>query len=135
MLGNKKDKNPEISILTLKNSVLFPGTVVPLLIGREKSMRLIEEAIKNNSYIGVIAQTDPEMEEPGIQDLYTVGTLAKIIKFSKDSDGHYNVMIEGVKRFLVTEFKQEEPYFTAEVQNTPPEAEGIINPGGRGGGG
>lgn len=128
MLGNKKDKNPEISILTLKNSVLFPGTVVPLLIGREKSMRLIEEAIKNNSYIGVVAQTDPEMEEPGIQDLYTVGTLAKIIKFSKDSSGHYNVMIEGVKRFLVTEFKQEEPYFTAEVQNIPPEAEGIIDP-------
>ena len=125
MFGNKKEKEQEVSILTLKNSVLYPGTVVPLLIGRDKSMRLIEDAIKENTYIGVVAQRDLEDESPRAADLYTVGTLAKIIKFSKNSDGHYNVMIEGVQRFSVVEYIDEEPFFTAKIKSIPKEIEGI----------
>ena len=127
MFGNKKEKTAEISILTLKNSVLYPGTVVPLLIGRDKSMSLIEDAIKKNSYIGVISQKDANIETPGIEDLYTVGTLAKIIKFSKDSEGHYNIMIEGIKRFSILEFTEEEPFFRANVTGIPESAEGELD--------
>ena len=125
MFGNKKEKEQEVSILTLKNSVLYPGTVVPLLIGRDKSMKLIEDAIKKNTYIGVVAQRDLGDEAPRAADLYTVGTLAKIIKFSKNSDGHYNVMIEGVQRFSVVEYIDEEPFFTAKIKSIPKEIEGI----------
>jgi len=127
MFGSKKEKETEIPVLTLKNSVLYPGTVVPLLIGREKSMSLVEEAIKNNTYIGVVAQRDSSNEEPKAEDLYTVGTLAKIIKFSKNSEGHYNVMIEGIKRFSIVEYTSEEPYFMAAVKSIPAEVEGLVD--------
>lgn len=125
MLGNKDKKEVEISILTLKNSVLYPNTVVPLLIGREKSMKLVEDAIKKNTYIGVVAQKDFKDENPTSDDLYTVGTLAKIIKFSKNSEGHYNVMIEGIERFSVVNYLQEEPFFTANIKSIPKEVEGV----------
>jgi ATP-dependent Lon protease len=127
MLGNKKENEVEVSILTLKNSVLYPGTVVPLLIGRDKSMKLVEDAIKKNTYIGVVAQKDIDNEDPTAADLYTVGTLAKIIKFSKNSDGHYNVMIEGVERFTVERFTEEEPFFKASIKSVPMEVEGLID--------
>ena len=128
MFGSKKEKEVEVSILTLKNSVLYPGTVVPLLIGREKSMRLIEDAIKtSSSYIGVVAQKDLGDENPTEADLYTVGTLAKIIKFSKTSEGHYNVMLEGVERFSIENFTSEEPYFTATIKSIPKAVDGTAD--------
>ena len=119
MFGNKKSKNTILPILTLKNTVFFPNTVVPLLVGRTKSLKLIDDVIKSGSVLGVVAQMDGEVEEPSIGDLYKVGTLAKIIKFSKNSDGHYNVIIEGLERFEVAKFVDEEPYFTAEIETIP----------------
>ena len=115
MFGSKKTKKTVLPILTLKNTVFFPNTVVPLLVGREKSRRLIDDVIKSGTVLGVISQKDGTLEDPTRDDLYTVGTLAKIIKFSKNSDGHYNVIIEGLERFEVEDFVGEEPYFTAEV--------------------
>jgi len=126
-MEENNEKMADISILTLKNSVLFPGTVVPLLVGRPKSMKLVEDAIKNNSYIGVVAQKRLEDEDPTIADLHTVGTLAKIIKFSKNSDGNYNIMIEGIKRFTIVEYVDEEPFFTATVKGVKPEEEGPLD--------
>ena len=121
----KKDKFP---ILTLKNSVFFPGTVLPLLIGRDKSMRLIEEAIKKNTNIGIVGQRDVNIEEPTEADLFTVGTIAKIVKFSKTSEGHYNIIVEGMQRFEVTNFTQEEPYFEAEIKLVEPSEENENDP-------
>jgi ATP-dependent Lon protease len=126
MLGmKKKDKFP---ILTLKNSVFFPGTVLPLLIGRDKSMRLIEEAIKKNTNIGIVGQRDVNIEEPTEADLFTVGTIAKIVKFSKTSEGHYNIIVEGMQRFEATSFTQEDPYFEAEIKLVEPSEENENDP-------
>ena len=84
MFGSKKSKNTVLPILTLKNTVFFPNTVVPLLVGRTKSLNLIDDVIKSGTVLGVVAQKDGEKESPTQEDLYKVGTLAKIIKFSKN---------------------------------------------------
>ena len=96
--------------------MFFPNTVVPLLVGRTKSLNLIDDVIKSGSVLGVVAQKEDAVENPTKEELYNVGTLAKIIKFSKNSDGHYNVIIEGLERFEIENWRDEEPYFTAEVK-------------------
>ena len=116
MFGTKKGKDNFIPILPLKNAVFFPGTVMPLLIGREKSLKLINAVIKTGTDFGVVAQRDVAVEEPIDLDLYKVGTIAKIIKFSKTSDGNYNVIIEGTRRFEYSEMNTSEPFFTADVE-------------------
>ena len=116
MFGTKKGKDNFIPILPLKNAVFFPGTVMPLLIGREKSLKLINAVIKTGTDFGVVAQKDVAVEEPIDLDLYKVGTIAKIIKFSKTSDGNYNVIIEGTRRFEYSEMNTSEPFFTADVE-------------------
>ena len=108
-----------LPILTLKNTVFFPNTVIPLLVGREKSLKLIEHAISTGSQIGIVAQKDATNENPDPDDFYTTGTLARIIKFSKNSDGHYNVIIEGISRFDMGEVKTSEPFYTAEIVQPP----------------
>jgi len=116
LFGTKKGKDNFIPILPLKNAVFFPGTVMPLLIGREKSLKLINAVIKTGTDFGVVAQKDVAVEEPIDLDLYKVGTIAKIIKFSKTSDGNYNVIIEGTRRFEYSEMNTSEPFFTADVE-------------------
>jgi len=116
LFGINKGKDNLIPILPLKNAVFFPGTVMPLLIGREKSLKLINAVIKTGTEFGVVAQKDVEVEEPIDLDLYKVGTLAKIIKFSKTSDGNYNVIIEGIRRIEYSEMNTSEPFFTAAVE-------------------
>tara|TARA_Y100001938_G_scaffold72662_1_gene100812 strand:- start:590 stop:2917 length:2328 start_codon:yes stop_codon:yes gene_type:complete len=111
-----------LPILTLKNTVFFPNTVIPLLVGREKSLKLIEHAISTGSQIGIVAQKEATNENPGPEDFYTTGTLARIIKFSKNTEGHYNVIIEGISRFEMGEIKTSEPFYTAEVLQ-PPESD------------
>jgi ATP-dependent Lon protease len=110
-----KNKKLILPILTVKNTVFFPGTVMPLLVGREKSLNLIDEVIKTGSPFGIVAQKDASNEDPKADDVFRVGTIAKIIKFSKNSDGNYNVIIEGLERFEFEKLEQEEPFFTAEV--------------------
>ena len=88
-----------LPILTLKNTVFFPNTVIPLLVGREKSLKLIEHVISSGCQLGVVAQKEATNENPDPDDFYTTGTLARIIKFSKNQEGHYNVIIEGISRF------------------------------------
>ena len=112
------DENvPEVlPILPLRNSVLYPGVVIPITVGRSKSMQLVKEYYKKRKPIGVVAQKDANVEEPGIADLYPVGTVAQILKTFQMPDGNMTVIIQGKRRFEIVELQQLEPYFIASVQ-------------------
>lgn len=105
----------ELPILTLRNMVLFPGVVVPITAGREKTIRLIEYAKKNKTMIGVIAQKEEEVDNPVPSDLFEVGTVAKIIKTVKLPNGNYTVLLQGQRRFKTTNYTQLSPFFKATV--------------------
>lgn len=104
-----------LPILPLRNTVLFPGVVLPITVGRDKSIKLVKEAYDGKKMIGVVSQTDPNNENPGAKDLYTVGTLAKIVKYLRIPDGTITIIIQGKRRFEVEEWVSEDPYFTAKV--------------------
>jgi ATP-dependent Lon protease len=105
----------EISILPIKNTVLFPGVVIPITVTRQKSIKLIKKAYQGNRIVGVIAQKNKQAEEPGIEDLYRFGTLARIIKMLVLPDGNTTIIIQGKNRFGIAEYVQEEPYLTARI--------------------
>lgn len=106
----------EIGILPVRNTVLFPGVIIPITVGRQKSIRLVKKAYKGDRTLGVIAQKNPKADEPGSADLYTVGTIAKIIKMLVLPDGNTTIIIQGKSRFNVTEFKKDEPYIVAKIE-------------------
>ncbi len=107
---------PEIlPILPLRNNVLFPGVVIPITIGRDKSIRLIEEAFATTKTIGVLSQVKSNIEDPGVGDFNRVGTVAQIIRKLKMPDGSTTIIIQGKRRFQLEEFVQEVPYFKAKV--------------------
>ncbi|MDP4586609.1 MAG: endopeptidase La [Flavobacteriales bacterium] len=111
-----KEKAPEnLPILPLRNTVLFPGVVIPITVGRDKSIRLINEAQKSDKIIGVVSQLDANIEEPNADDLNKVGTVASIIKMLKMPDGNTTVIIQGKKRFEWTEITQTEPFMRAQI--------------------
>ena len=112
----KSEKIPEtLPILPLRNTVLFPGVVIPITVGRDKSIKLIKDAYRAKKLIGVLAQKDAEVEEPTVKDLHEIGTVANIIKILQMPDGNTTVIIQGKKRFQLTELVQTEPYFIARV--------------------
>lgn len=104
-----------LPILPLRNMVMFPGVVMPINVGRDKSLRLIKEAFKNDKIIGTVAQSDPNTEDPKKEDLSRFGVVATILKILEMPDNSTTVIIQGKKRFAVKEFLSEEPYFTAYV--------------------
>lgn len=104
-----------LNILPLRNTVLFPGVIIPITVGRDKSIKLIKDVYKNERIIGVVAQKDPEIEDPGTEDLFDTGTVAYIIKLLQMPDGNNTVIIQGRNRFRINEMIQTEPYFTAKV--------------------
>ena len=106
----------ELPILPIKNTVLFPGVVIPITVGRKKSIRLVKKAYDGNRLIGVIAQKNNVDEEPKIADLYKIGTVAKILKMLVLPDGNTTIIIQGKQRYKVEKFVQEEPYITAVVK-------------------
>ena len=112
---NAEDVPEEVSILPLRNTVLFPGVVIPITVGRDKSIKLINEARNQEALIGVTAQKSTSVEDPGKDDLFTTGTLAKIVKLLKMPDGNVTVIIQGKRRFRVQEFTRENPYFQAKI--------------------
>lgn len=113
----KHDDLPsELSILPIKNTVLFPGVVIPITVGRQKSIRLVKKAYQGNRIIGVVAQRNPNAEEPSLEDLYRKGTVARIIKMLVLPDGNTTIIIQGKNRFEIKEFVQEEPFLTARVE-------------------
>ncbi len=110
-----EDLPEELSILPIKNTVLFPGVVIPITVTRQKSIRLIKKAYQGNRIIGVIAQKNKLAEEPGIEDLYRFGTVARIIKMLVLPDGNTTIIIQGKNRFAIKEYVQEEPFLTAKI--------------------
>jgi len=115
-----KEVTPEVlPILPLRNTVLFPGVVIPITVGRDKSIRLIQEANKGNKVIGVVAQRNPDLDEPAFDDLYMIGTQASIIRMLKMPDGNTTVILQGKKRFLIKGMVTAEPYFKAQVEEYP----------------
>jgi ATP-dependent Lon protease len=111
------EKIPEIlSILPLRNTVLFPGVVIPITVGRDKSINLIKDAYKGDKTIGVVTQKNDGIEDPQPEDLHNVGTVAQIIKMLRMPDGNTTVIIQGKKRFRIKEFTQNEPYYKAKTQ-------------------
>lgn len=108
-----------IPILPLRNTVLFPGVVIPITVGRDKSIRLIREANNKTKTIGVISQRDTSVEDPGADDLHPIGTLAKILKMLRMPDGNTTVIIQGRQRFEMREVVKTEPYLKAHLSPNP----------------
>jgi ATP-dependent Lon protease len=105
-----------IPILPLLNTVLFPGMVIPITVGRNKSIKLAQEYSRKNVPIGVITQKDNEVEYPTQEDIFSIGTLAKILKFLSMPDGSVTIIVQGIKKFELIELTQSEPYYMARVK-------------------
>jgi ATP-dependent Lon protease len=123
-----EDLPEELSILPIKNTVLFPGVVIPITVGRQKSIKLVKKAYQGNRIIGVIAQKNSQAEEPNIDDLYRNGTVARIIKMLVLPDGNTTIIIQGKNRFAIREFVKEEPFLTARIDLQP---EPLLNANGK----
>jgi len=131
---NKEEVPEVLPILPLRNTVLFPGVVIPITAGRDKSIQLIKEANKGNKIIGVVAQKNESIEDPTVNDIHKVGTVARILRMLKMPDGNTTVIIQGKKRFEVDTIVQEKPYIQATTKEFPedrsdekaPEFEAIV---------
>ena len=114
------DLPPIVSVLPLRNSVLFPGAIIPIDVGRPRSVKLIEEAIAHErAIIGIVTQKDPRVEEPGEDDVYRVGCAARILKVIKLAKDNYSVILQGVMRIRIEELVEEEPFIRARVTQIP----------------
>jgi ATP-dependent Lon protease len=111
----KSDVPELLPILPLRNTVIFPGVVIPITVGRKKSIQLINDVYKKNKILGTVAQIDGEIDEPEIKDLHRVGTVAQIIKILEMPDESTSIIIQGKKRFQVESIVSEEPYFVAKT--------------------
>jgi len=116
---NKEELPATLPILSLRNTVLFPGVVIPITAGRDKSIKLIDDANKGSKVIGVVSQKDEAIEDPKAGDIHNVGTVARILKVLKMPDGNTTVIIQGKKRFSVAEVITEDPYINAIVREVP----------------
>ena len=105
----------ELPLLPLRNTVLFPGVVIPITVGRDKSIKAIAESYKTDKLVGVLSQKDSNVEDPGISDLVLIGTVAKIIKLIKMPDGGTTAILQGKKRFSLQKVTAEEPYFKGQI--------------------
>ena len=106
----------ELPLLPLRNTVLFPGVVIPITVGRDKSIKAIAESYKTDKLVGVLAQKDSNVEDPGVDDLVSIGTVAKIVKLIKMPDGGTTAILQGKRRFSLLRVKSEDPYFIGEVK-------------------
>ena len=116
MKVNDSDLPDYLPILALRNAVLFPGSVYPITIGRDKSIRLIEDAEKNNTFIGAVPQNDLSVEDPTKEDLYQFGTVAKIVKTLEMPDGTITAILQGFKRFEINSIVEYNPYMLGNVR-------------------
>ncbi len=113
---NRENLPETLPILPLRNTVLFPGVVIPITAGRDKSINLIKDANNGAKVIGVVSQKDEAIENPGVQDINVLGTVARILRVLQMPDGNTTVIIQGKKRFEITEVITESPYMTATIQ-------------------
>ncbi|MDA1182731.1 MAG: endopeptidase La [Bacteroidetes bacterium] len=117
--SNKLIVPEELSVLTMRNTVLYPGVIFPITVGRDKSIRLIRDSNKKDKIIAVVAQKNPNVEDPSVDDLYSVGTLAQIIRMMRMPDGSSTVILQGKRRIKILEYTQTDPYFRAKVSPLP----------------
>jgi len=113
---NAEEIPDELPILPLRNTVLFPGVVIPITVGRDKSIKLIKDAYKGDKVLGVVAQKNDKVEDPNEEDLNQIGTIAHILKMLRMPDGNTTVIIQGKKRFKIKEITQKEPYLKAKIE-------------------
>ena len=117
-----RERLPEtLPVLPLRNTVLFPGVVIPITAGRDKSINLIRDANNGSKTIGVVSQKDESVENPGPEDINTVGTVARILRVLQMPDGNTTVIIQGKKRFKIDAVLTEKPYLTAKVSEAAEE--------------
>jgi len=114
--GDGTDIPDELPVIPLRNTVLFPGVVLPITVGRDKSIKAINDAYKADKLIGVVAQKDSNVEDPGIPDIENIGTVARIVKLIKMPDGGTTVIIQGRNRFKVKSILSDDPYFKASIE-------------------
>jgi ATP-dependent Lon protease len=122
--GDGMEESPipaELPLLPLRNTVLFPGVVIPITVGRDKSIKAIAESYKTDKLVGVLSQKDSNVEDPGIGDLVSVGTVAKIIKLIKMPDGGTTAILQGKRRFSLQRVTSEDPYFKGQIAVLPEE--------------
>jgi len=112
---SNKDLPKDLPILPLRNAVLFPGVVIPITVGRQKSIRLVKKAYRSGRMIGVVAQKNSRADDPGEKDIYKIGTVAKILKMLVLPDGNTTIIIQGKKRMDIRQVVQENPYLTAKI--------------------
>ncbi|HLF45406.1 MAG TPA: endopeptidase La [Chitinophagaceae bacterium] len=115
-MGNGADIPAELPVLPLRNTVLFPGVVLPITVGRDKSIKAVNDAYKADKLIGVVAQKDSTIEDPEIFDIENIGTVAKIVKLIKMPDGGTTVIIQGRNRFKINSIISENPFFKAKIE-------------------
>ncbi|APU70313.1 MULTISPECIES: endopeptidase La [Christiangramia] len=118
---NRENLPETLPILPLRNTVLFPGVVIPITAGRDTSIKLINEANNGSKIIGVVSQKDESVENPSAKDINKVGVVARILRVLKMPDGNTTVIIQGKKRFQITQVVTEEPYMNATVTEVPEE--------------
>src|SRR5436189_4875790 len=106
----------ELPLLPLRNTVLFPGVVLPITVGRDKSIKAVNDAYKADKLIGVVAQKDSNIEDPTVSDLEDIGTVARIVKLIKMPDGGTTIIIQGKKRFKLSMITAEDLYFKAQIE-------------------
>lgn len=109
--------NKTAPILTLRNAVLFPGTVMPLVVGRPKTLSLLADISGTNSLIGIVTQKDRAIDDPQPDDLYTVGTLARALKVVQETGQGSHILVQGIRRFRIRNFVQSDPYLVAEIED------------------
>ncbi|WP_421807665.1 endopeptidase La [Flagellimonas sp.] len=118
---NRESLPETLPLLPLRNTVLFPGVVIPITAGRDKSINLIKDANNGSKVIGVVSQKDESVENPGPEDINTVGTVARILRVLQMPDGNTTVIIQGKKRFKIDALLTEKPYITAKVSEAAEE--------------
>jgi len=116
---NKEKVPVDLPILPIRNTVLFPGVIFPISVGRDKSIKLIKDAYKGNKLIGVFTQIKGEIEDPTFEDIYEIGTLAQILKMLRMPDGNTTLIIQGKRRIRLKEHMQSQPYLKAKVEAIP----------------
>lgn len=114
-LSDVSDLPEELPLLAVRNTVLFPGVLIPITVGRQKSIRVVKQAYKGAKIIGVVTQENPKLDEPSSKDLFKVGTVAKIVKMLVLPDGNTTIIVQGKQRFQVEEYTSESPVLKARV--------------------
>jgi len=122
-----------LPVLPIRDAVAFPGTIMPLNVGREKSKRLVEQAVTSDKLIGIVAQRDKETEAPGLDDIFRVGTVCAILKLLTLPDGTLNIIVHGLTRFGIIEMVSDDPFLFAQIETrddsteTDPELDALVH--------